>query len=66
MKKYIEKYGIKYPVYIDANTLPAKYRVTGYPNFYLIDKDGKIANVVTGYTDSFEQEISSAIGQLLK
>jgi peroxiredoxin len=66
VKKYIEKYGIKYPVYIDANTLPAKYRVTGYPNFYLIDKDGKIANVVTGYTDSFEQEISSAIGQLLK
>jgi peroxiredoxin len=66
VKKYIEKYGIKYPVYIDANTLPAKYGVTGYPSFYLIDKDGKIANVIPGYTDSFEQEISSTIDQLLK
>jgi hypothetical protein len=45
--------------------LPAKYSVTGYPNLYLIGKGGKIANVVTGYTDSFEQEISSAIGRLL-
>jgi peroxiredoxin len=66
MKKYVENYGITYPVYIDANTLPAKYRVTGYPGFYLIDKDGKVANVAAGYSDSFEQEISSAIDRLLK
>lgn len=66
VKKYVEKHGIKYPVYIDANTLPAKYGVTGYPGFYLIDKDGKIENVITGYTDPFEQEISSVIDPLLK
>jgi peroxiredoxin len=66
VKKYVEKYGIKYPVYMDANTLPAKYHVTGYPGFYLIDQDGKVANVISGYSDSFEQEISSTIDQLLK
>jgi len=63
---YIKKYGIKYPVYIDANTLPAKYHITGYPCFYFIDKDGKIANGFAGYLDGFETETSSIIDNLLK
>lgn len=64
--QYGIKYGIKYPVYIDANSLPAKYQITGYPCFYVIGKDGKIANVFAGYTDDFETETSSIINNLLK
>lgn len=63
--EYVKKYGIKYPVYIDANTLPEKYQITGYPCFYFIDKDGKIANVSSGYLDDFETETSSIIDKLL-
>jgi peroxiredoxin len=63
--EYVKKYGIKYPVYIDANTLPAKYQITGYPCFYFIDKDGKIANLTLGYSDDFETETSSILDGLL-
>jgi peroxiredoxin len=63
--KYVKKYGIKYPVYIDANLLPAKYQITGYPCFYLIDKDGKIAKVFAEYSEYFEAETSSIIENLL-
>jgi peroxiredoxin len=62
---YVKKYGIKYPVYIGANSLCEKYQITGYPCFYFIDKDGKIANVFTGYSDDFETETSSIIANLL-
>lgn len=63
--KYVKKYGIKYPVYIDANSLPAKYQITGYPCFYFIGKDGKIANVIAGYSEGFEIETSSILDNLL-
>lgn len=63
--QYVKKYGIKYPVYIDANSLPSKYQITGYPCFYFIGKDGNIANVFAGYTDDFETETSSIINDLL-
>ena len=65
VSNYVKKYGIKFPVYIDSNSLPAKYQITGYPCFYFIDKNGKIANVFTGYSDGFETETSSIIDNLL-
>lgn len=65
VSNYVKKYGIKFPVYIDSNILPAKYQITGYPCFYFIDKDGNIANVFTGYSDGFETETSSIIDNLL-
>ena len=62
---YEKIYEIKYPVYIDANSLPAKYQITGYPCFYFIDKNGKITNAFAGYSDDFETEASSIIDNLL-
>lgn len=65
VSNYVKKYGIKFPVYIDSNSLPAKYQITGYPCFYFIDKNGNIAKIVTGFTEGFETEASLIIDDLL-
>jgi len=39
----IEEKGIQYPVAIDANKETIKaYRVNGYPDYFIIDRDGKL------------------------
>jgi peroxiredoxin len=59
-------YHIKYPTYLNAADEVASYHVNGFPTFYFIDKEGKIASVIVGYTDDFEQKAASIIDGLLK
>jgi peroxiredoxin len=40
------------------------YHVTSAPTVYLIDKEGKIASVITGYADDFEKKVTSVINSL--
>ena len=60
-----ERYKIKYTSYIDAAKVVKSYHVTGFPTFYFIDKEGKIANVIVGYDDDFEQKVTAQINKLL-
>ncbi|HEY0245928.1 MAG TPA: TlpA disulfide reductase family protein [Mucilaginibacter sp.] len=60
-----KQYHIKYPGYVDAADVVKSYHVTGFPAFYFIDKEGKIANVFDGYDDDFEQKTTSIIAYLL-
>ena len=59
-------YHIKYPGYIDASDAVKSYHVTGFPTFYFIDKEGKIASVLVGYSDNFEEKAITIIDDLLK
>jgi len=61
-----KNYHIKYPGYIDASDVVKSYHVTGFPTFYIIDKQGKIANVLVGYYDDFEKKMTDIIDELLK
>ncbi len=42
------------------------YHITSAPTFYVVDQEGKIASVINGYPDGFENKISSIIDQLIK
>jgi len=43
------EYRIPYPVLVDADgAVGDRYHVEGYPNTFLIDKDGKVAQVFSG------------------
>jgi peroxiredoxin len=60
-----KRYKINYPGYINAAEVVKSYNVTTFPTFYFIDKEGKIGNVVVGYTDDFEEKVTSVINNLL-
>lgn len=61
-----KQYGINYPGYVDATNVVKSYHVNGFPTFYFINKEGKIANVILGYSEDFEEKVTSIINDLLK
>ena len=61
-----KNYHIKYPGYVNAANVVKSYHVNAFPTFYLISKEGKIANVIVGYDDDFEEKATSIIDSLLK
>ncbi len=63
--QFKKKYNIKYPIYVNAADVVKSYRVEAFPTFYFIDKEGKIENVFVGYSDNFEEKVTSIIDELL-
>lgn len=57
---------IKNQMYPNGGDAAKLYHVSAAPTFYLIDKNGKIANVILGYYDDFEKKMTVAIDNLLK
>lgn len=60
-----KNYRIKYPGYVNAADVVKSYHVNAFPTFYFIDKEGKIAKVIDGYSDGFEGKVTSIIDNLL-
>jgi peroxiredoxin len=65
-KDFLNKYNIPYPVILldDTETLKS-YIIQGYPCFYLIDRDGRIAFSLSGFGQGVEQLIEEKIKKLL-
>lgn len=51
MDKYQSKVSIPFPVLIDAKEVGKDYGVNGYPTFVLINENGKVDEVVVGFSD---------------
>lgn len=64
--EFEKNYHIEYPGYIDAADVVNAYHVRGFPTFYFIDKEGRIADAFVGYSDDFEEKVTSIIDNLLK
>ncbi|MFT3749261.1 MAG: TlpA disulfide reductase family protein [Agriterribacter sp.] len=60
-----KNYAIQYPIYLDTGNIVNAYHVIAFPTFYFIDKEGKIANVIAGYDEAFEENATSIINNLL-
>ncbi|MEM6883851.1 MAG: TlpA disulfide reductase family protein [Verrucomicrobiota bacterium] len=62
MKDVIQSEGIKYPVVIDdkGKTIDA-YEVNGYPDYYIIDREGKIV-----VADCSNSKVDAALQKLLE
>lgn len=60
-----KKNNIKNLICGDAADVAQKYHLPGAPLFYVIDKQGKIANVTYGYDDKFQSKMTSQIDLLL-
>jgi peroxiredoxin len=64
--EFEKNYHIKYPAYLNAANEVRSYHVISFPTFYFVNKEGKIANVINGYSDDFEEKSVSIIDGLLK
>lgn len=57
---------IKNQMFPDGGNVTKLYHTTVFPTFYLIDQEGKIADVVTGYSDGFANKIAALIDNISK
>ena len=61
MKQTAEQHGIEYPVALDADgKVVGAYAVNSYPDYYIIDRDGKLR-----WGDIANADVEKAIGHLL-
>jgi thiol-disulfide isomerase/thioredoxin len=58
---FLAKRDVTYTVVYGDHEIPTTYHVEGYPTMFLIDQDGKIVNIQTGYGLGVEQELEKII-----
>ena len=63
---YLKEWGLTFPVLIDVRgEVGKKYGVTGYPETFLIDRQGMIVHHHIGYNDWSRSEVISAVRRLI-
>ena len=60
-----EKLGLNYPTLLAQGTADA-YQVTGYPTLFVIDREGRVAEVHRGYSVDLGERLRERIDELLK
>ena len=63
--KFVEKQGISYKVLLSNNKVINDYKIRSIPAFFIIDKDGNIANRYLGYRPGLEENWQENIKTLL-
>ncbi|MHC5537156.1 TlpA family protein disulfide reductase [Singulisphaera rosea] len=55
---------LNYPS-MKAESLPEKYHVRGFPTLFIVDQNGKIADIHVGYSPTLRAAVSNRVKQLL-
>ena len=66
MADFIKKRSVGYTVVFSDRELPQKYRVTGYPTLFFINREGKIVKYHEGFSASMEEKVEKQIQKMLK
>jgi peroxiredoxin len=63
---FVQELGVTFPVLLDTdNRLPGRYGVTGFPETFIIDRDGQVIKHVIGPEDWNDPEIVAYFEELL-
>jgi peroxiredoxin len=63
---FVQELGVTFPVLLDTdNRLPARYGVTGYPETFIIDRDGQVVRHVIGPEEWDDPAIIAYVEALL-
>ncbi len=65
IRRYNERYKVNFDSYKPGKSAVQDYFINGYPNFYIIDKEGKIAKRIDGYSPDLEKKLAEAIDSVL-
>lgn len=57
----VKRTGINYPVYYGTEQIKKDYRVTGFPEYVIIDQAGKIIFIEAGFTDKIEKTLDELL-----
>lgn len=63
---FIEINKMNYPAILVDRIVAKEYKVTAYPTFYIIDKEGKVLFSKIGYAEENEQAIDSLLSTIFK
>lgn len=61
IRGYLDQTGLSPTVALDDGSIASLYQVTGYPTFVIIDKAGKIQDVIPGFDPQMEKRIQRLI-----
>lgn len=62
--KFNKKFNVEYSTYINGKLIADAYHVNSYPLFYLVDKEGNIAECFHGYYQELERQLIEKIESL--
>lgn len=65
VKKFTEEFRINYPLALAGDTATASFGVRSVPVMFLIDKRGKIVEIVRGYSEEKARSVEQLIKRLL-
>lgn len=64
VRRYIESMDIPYPILTTPEEVVRRYRVTGIPATFLIDKEGKIRKRITGFNPTIAKQLTAEVADL--
>jgi len=64
VRRYIESMDIPYPIVTTPEEVVRAYRVTGIPATFLIDKEGKIRERITGFNRTIAKQLTTQVADL--
>ena len=65
VSKFVKQQGISYLVLLSNNKVITDYKIRSIPAFFIIDRDGNIANRYLGYSSGLESRWEEDIKELL-
>ena len=65
VSELLNKRGISYTILFSDKALPSEYHVDGYPNLFLIDREGKLVKLYLGYRQDLDELIEEELVKLL-
>lgn len=65
VSKFVKREGIQYLVLLSNNKVITDYKIRSIPAFFIIDKEGNIANKYLGYGSGLESKWEDEIKELL-
>lgn len=67
VQPFVQEMGLTFPVLLDTEgTVPARYGVTGYPETFLIDREGRVVHHTIGPEDWDSEPVFQFLRQLLQ
>jgi cytochrome c biogenesis protein CcmG/thiol:disulfide interchange protein DsbE len=64
VRRYVKSMDIPYPIVTTPEEVLRAYRVTGIPVTFLIDKEGKIRERITGFNPAIAQQLNAKVENL--
>lgn len=64
VRRFVKSMDIPYPIVVTPDDVAKRYRVSGIPATFLIDKEGNIRERIAGFNSTIAEELSRKVAEL--